>query len=74
MRVLTLFAALLSMMLVSGCVGTPNSTSAISLGIRPLAKDHAAALAACNVPECNESILTGTRLISALNGAIGKAQ
>ena len=62
------------MTLVSGCVGTPNSTTAIRQSVTPLAKDHAAALAGCNVPECNESIITGTKLIAAVSAGVGKPQ
>jgi outer membrane murein-binding lipoprotein Lpp len=68
---LTLCVVLLWTTLVSGCVSTQNSADAFGVSVKPLAKEHAAALANCDVPACEQSILTGTRLLAAIRPMIG---
>ena len=58
--------------LVSGCDPlVQGNVAALQNRVTPLAKEHAAALAECTVPECDDSVLTGQKFIAAYLAGVG---
>ena len=61
-------------MLVSGCARSlPASIEAMQEQVTPLAQDHAAALAECPSPVCDEVILSGTKFIRGYLAGVGQS-
>lgn len=64
--------ALALIVLVSGCDPlVQGNVAALHNRVTPLMKEHAAALAECVIPECDEVVLTGQRAIAAYNAGVG---